>query len=90
MHHNILAAFRAMRKLSCDCWDCTKLARRHYWAAVSTWPPASTIFPVAGDEVGPYFLRRELGRGSFARVFLAEQVNLERRLVVVKVRRADW
>jgi eukaryotic-like serine/threonine-protein kinase len=41
--------------------------------------------PDAGDDVGPYFLRRELGRGSFARVFLAEQVNLENRLVVVKV-----
>jgi eukaryotic-like serine/threonine-protein kinase len=41
--------------------------------------------PDAGDEVGPYFLCRELGRGSFARVFLAEQVNLEDRLVVVKV-----
>ena len=41
--------------------------------------------PCAGDTVGPYFLRRELGRGSFARVFLAEQINLEDRLVVVKV-----
>ena len=41
--------------------------------------------PETGDEVGPYFLRRELGRGSFARVFLAEQVNLDNRLVVVKV-----
>ncbi len=41
--------------------------------------------PVAGDQVGPYFLRRELGRGSFSRVFLAEEVDLERRLVVVKV-----
>ncbi len=41
--------------------------------------------PAAGDQVGPYFLRRELGRGSFSRVFLAEEVDLERRLVVVKV-----
>ncbi len=41
--------------------------------------------PNAGDEVGPYLLRRELGRGSFARVFLAEQVNLENRLLVVKI-----
>jgi serine/threonine protein kinase len=44
-----------------------------------------TELPEAGDEIGPYLLRRELGRGSFARVFLAEQVNLENRLVVVKV-----
>ena len=41
--------------------------------------------PRAGDTVGPFFLRRELGRGSFARVFLAEQISLEDRLVVVKV-----
>ena len=41
--------------------------------------------PCEGDEIGPYLLRRELGRGSFARVFLAEQSNLENRLVVVKI-----
>ena len=41
--------------------------------------------PCAGHEVGPYFLRRELGRGSFSRVFLAEQMSLENRLVVLKV-----
>ena len=47
--------------------------------------PVTENLPIAGNEVGPYFLRREVGRGSFARVFLAEQVNLENRLVVVKV-----
>ena len=41
--------------------------------------------PEAGDSIGPYVLRRELGRGSFARVFLAEQADLENRLVVVKL-----
>ncbi len=41
--------------------------------------------PEAGDSIGPYVLRRELGRGSFARVFLAEEADLENRLVVVKV-----
>jgi serine/threonine protein kinase/tetratricopeptide (TPR) repeat protein len=41
--------------------------------------------PQAGDSIGPYRLGRELGRGAFARVFLAEQTNLADRLVVVKV-----
>jgi serine/threonine protein kinase len=41
--------------------------------------------PDAGDQIGPYMLRRELGRGAFARVFLAEQADLEYRQVVVKV-----
>jgi serine/threonine protein kinase/tetratricopeptide (TPR) repeat protein len=41
--------------------------------------------PEVGHEIGPYVLRRELGRGSFARVFLAEQADLENRHVVVKV-----
>lgn len=41
--------------------------------------------PEAGDSIGPYALRRELGRGSFARVFLANQTDLEDRLVVIKV-----
>lgn len=45
----------------------------------------STDLPEPGDEIGPYRLLRELGKGGMARVFLAEQVDLEDRLVVVKV-----
>jgi serine/threonine protein kinase len=41
--------------------------------------------PSSGDEIGPYRLLRELGRGAFARVFLAEQADLDHRLVVLKV-----
>ena len=43
------------------------------------------VFPEAGDEIGAYLLRRELGRGAFARVFLAEQGDLENRLVILKL-----
>jgi len=45
----------------------------------------SASLPEVGDEIGPYLLIRELGRGGFARVFLAEQADLDGRLVVVKV-----
>ncbi|MGO9465089.1 MAG: protein kinase domain-containing protein [Isosphaeraceae bacterium] len=41
--------------------------------------------PEVGDSIGPYSLRRELGRGTFARVYLANQTDLEDRLVVLKV-----
>ena len=41
--------------------------------------------PVVGDEIGPYRLIEELGRGGFAQVFLAEQADLDDRYVVVKV-----
>jgi serine/threonine protein kinase len=47
--------------------------------------PAPPPLPEAGDELGPYRLVRELGRGAFARVFLAEQTDLGDRQVVVKV-----
>src|SRR5438477_214553 len=41
-------------------------------------------FPSPGDEVFRFRLRHELGRGAFARVFLAEQADLAGRPVVVK------
>ena len=47
--------------------------------------PTLDSLPEVGDEIGPYLLRRELGRGSFSRVFLAEQTDLEDRLVVLKL-----
>ncbi len=46
-------------------------------------------FPRVGDELGGFRLVVELGRGAFARVFLAEEMNLGRRLVALKVSRAE-
>jgi serine/threonine protein kinase/tetratricopeptide (TPR) repeat protein len=45
--------------------------------------PALSL-PAVGDELFGFRLRRELGTGAFARVFLAEQVDLAGRLVVLK------
>src|SRR5205085_9311422 len=46
-------------------------------------------FPESGDEVFGFRLLCELGRGSFARVFLAEQLELGGRLVAVKVSKSE-
>ena len=43
------------------------------------------LLPEVGDEIGPYRLRRELGQGAWSRVFLAEQADLDNRMVVVKL-----
>jgi serine/threonine protein kinase/Tfp pilus assembly protein PilF len=45
--------------------------------------------PELGDSIFGFTLRRELGRGAFARVFLAEQADLARRPVVLKVSRIE-
>lgn len=45
--------------------------------------------PRAGDELNGFRLLLELGRGAFARVFLAEELSLGRRLVALKVSRAE-
>ena len=41
--------------------------------------------PHAGDEVAGFRIIRELGRGAFARVYLAEEIHLGGRLVAIKV-----
>src|SRR5579884_4231195 len=41
--------------------------------------------PETGDEIFGFRLRHELGRGAFARVFLAEQATLAGRPVVLKI-----
>ena len=42
-------------------------------------------FPVAGQSFGPYDVVQQIGRGAFARVYLARQRELANRLVVLKV-----
>ena len=44
-------------------------------------------WPEAGDEVAGFLLKEELGRGAFGRVFLAHELKLRERTVVVKVAR---
>jgi eukaryotic-like serine/threonine-protein kinase len=48
-------------------------------------PPAASGFPEVGDEIGPFRLLAELGRGAVGRVFLAAQPALSDRPVVVKL-----
>ena len=45
--------------------------------------------PRAGEVLGGFRIVSELGRGAFARVYLAEQVNLGGRRVALKVSRAE-
>ena len=45
--------------------------------------------PHPGDELAGFRIILELGRGAFARVYLAEEVNLGRRPVAIKVSRPD-
>ncbi len=46
--------------------------------------PKTPALPASGDEIFHFRLGRELGRGAFARVFLAEQAELASRRVVLK------
>ncbi len=45
--------------------------------------------PRAGDVLAGFRILHELGRGAFARVYLAEEIRLGRRLVAIKVSRAE-
>ncbi len=50
-----------------------------------TEPESLPEWPEAGDEVAGFLLKEELGRGAFGRVFLAHELKLRERTVVVKV-----
>jgi serine/threonine protein kinase/Flp pilus assembly protein TadD len=52
------------------------------------WKTDIRRLPHSGDEFRGFRLLRELGRGAFARVFLAEQIALAGRRVAVKISRA--
>jgi serine/threonine protein kinase/tetratricopeptide (TPR) repeat protein len=52
-------------------------------------PRSPSSAPKRGDVLSGFVLLAELGRGAFARVYLAEQVDLGRRLVALKVSKAE-
>lgn len=51
----------------------------------STLGTQATLFPAVGEDLGDFHLVSELGRGSHARVYLAEQPSLGNRKVVLKL-----
>jgi serine/threonine protein kinase/tetratricopeptide (TPR) repeat protein len=52
-------------------------------------PRPAVGLPRPGDELAGFRIVLELGRGAFARVYLAEEINLGRRLVAIKVSQPD-
>ncbi|MDX2036900.1 MAG: protein kinase [Isosphaeraceae bacterium] len=53
--------------------------------AASSGSASEVAFPEVGETIAGFHLREELGRGSFARVFLAEERQLADRPVALKV-----
>ena len=51
----------------------------------STLGTPATFFPAVGEDLGDFHLVSELGRGSHARVYLAQQPSLGNRRVVLKL-----
>jgi serine/threonine protein kinase/tetratricopeptide (TPR) repeat protein len=51
--------------------------------------PSTRELPGAGDVLAGFRILQELGRGAFARVYLAEEIHLGGRLVAIKVSRAE-
>ncbi|MBV8488462.1 MAG: protein kinase, partial [Planctomycetaceae bacterium] len=70
------------------------LANRSTYRKGEKGPPADNpsqriSLPRVGEEINGFRLLLELGRGAFARVFLAEELSLGGRLVALKVSRAE-
>jgi serine/threonine protein kinase/tetratricopeptide (TPR) repeat protein len=57
--------------------------------ASSSPPRSSRDLPGVGDVLAGFRILQELGRGAFARVYLAEEIRLGGRLVAIKVSRAE-
>jgi serine/threonine protein kinase/Tfp pilus assembly protein PilF len=56
-------------------------------ASLSSTGAPAVDFPEAGQTIAGFYLVEELGRGAFARVFLAQERQLADRLVALKVAR---
>ncbi len=69
----------ATRRIGPPSGDQRRLTRSHHRPEL----------PAAGDSLFGFELRRELGRGAFACVFLAEQNDLARRPVVLKISKIE-
>jgi serine/threonine protein kinase/Flp pilus assembly protein TadD len=67
-----------------------ELIHAHQFLEDNPPPPFATPlpdWPAPGDRVGEYTLVRELGRGAFARVFLAREASIGDRAVALKITR---
>jgi serine/threonine protein kinase/Tfp pilus assembly protein PilF len=79
--------FRSHRGPLAGLWD-----RQAFFRSIGGDSVGSSLvlsLPEVGDDILGFRLRRELGRGSFARVFCARQAALADRPVVVKVSAID-
>lgn len=74
---------RVQTQLANDRFDNTRLTNQQLRLLVD--PPSSPVWPVLGERLLDFRPRAELGRGSFARVYLAEQLGCGGRLVALKV-----
>ena len=60
----------------------------HYLETSGTVSEKKQIeWPTPGETFGDYQILQQIGRGSFAQVFLAEQISVDRRRVVLKITR---
>src|SRR5262249_50205413 len=81
--------FSINENLDDDIDDGTDLAGAERPQASRAPEPPPLVLPRNGDAVGGFVIVGELGRGAFARVYLAKQESLGHRLVALKVSRAE-